>query len=90
MSDDLPQFNAFDPEADVDVSARFMPHWFQPGVATFITMRTVDSMPREVIELWDRQQRDWLLRQGFKIENTAELPDWKQLPCTSYCHVLSP
>ena len=80
MPEDSPQFNAFDPEVEVDVSARYMPHWFQPGVATFITMRTLDSMPREVIELWDRQQRDWLHRQGFETDNAIELPHWKQLP----------
>ena len=52
MSENFPQFGAFDPEAEVDVSARNLPHWFQPGVAVFITMRCLDSMPGEVIELW--------------------------------------
>jgi len=82
MSEDVPQFAAFDPEVEVDVSARNLPHWFQPGVAVFITMRTLDSMPCDVIQLWDRQQRDWLLRQGFTIEADHELPQWNQLPAT--------
>jgi putative transposase len=80
MSENSPQFNAFDPEADVEVSARNLPHWFQPGVAVFITMRTLDSMPRDAIELWDRQQRDWLLRQGFHVDAATALPYWKLLP----------
>lgn len=63
MLENEPQFLAFDPDADVDISARNLPHWFQPGVATFITLRTIDSMPADVLDLWDRQQRDWLLRQ---------------------------
>ena len=80
MPDELPQFGAFDPEVEVDISARNLPHWFQPGVAVFITMRTLDSMPVEVIEMWDRQQRDWLLRQGITIDAGDELPHWKNLP----------
>ena len=45
MFENFPQFVAFDPQAEVDISARNLPHWFQPGVAIFITMRTLDSMP---------------------------------------------
>jgi hypothetical protein len=36
-------FDLFDPEADVDVSERLLPHWFQPGVVTFVTFRNADS-----------------------------------------------
>lgn len=82
MPDNAPQFNAFDPEAEVDVSERNMPHWFQPGVAVFITMRTNDSMPKGVLELWDRQLRDWLLRQGYKISPHEKVPHWNLLPQT--------
>ncbi len=86
MLENEPQFLAFDPDADVDISARNLPHWFQPGVATFITMRTIDSMPADVLDLWDRQQRDWLLRQGFSIRPSERLTDWNLLPS----HLQSP
>ena len=46
------QFDLFDPEAEVDVSERQLPHWFQPGVITFVTFRTADSIPQSVLQLW--------------------------------------
>ena len=57
-----PVFHTFDPDADVERSARNLPHWFQPGVAVFITFRTADSLPKEVLERWRRELLDWLRR----------------------------
>jgi len=70
-------FNAFDPQGEVDRSHRNLPHWFQSGVAIFLTFRTADSMPREVIERWEEEQREWLHRHGLK---TALPSDFAQLP----------
>lgn len=53
-------FGAFDPEADVEVTVRNLPHWFQPGAAIFITFRTADSMPEEVLLRWQRELEEWL------------------------------
>jgi len=50
---------------------RNLPHWFQPGVATFITFRTADSLPRAVIARWQAEQKDWLRRHGFPITNAS-------------------
>ncbi len=49
------QFQPFDALADVVISERHLPHWFQPGAAIFVTFRTADSMPREVVERWHRE-----------------------------------
>ena len=35
-------FQAFDPDAELEISVRDLPHWFQPGVAIFVTFRTFD------------------------------------------------
>lgn len=76
-------FGIFDPSQEVDKSHRSLPHWFQPGVATFITFRTEDSMPREVIIRWRRELEDWLTRNGLSAAsvdtNRLEgLPDPQQ------------
>jgi len=40
------------------------PHWSQAGAVVFITFRTHDSVPREVIERWDREKQQWLRQRG--------------------------
>ncbi|XZE55450.1 transposase [Planctomycetaceae bacterium SH139] len=60
-------FQAFDPDAEVQVSERNLPHWFQPGVALFLTFRTLDSLPREVIVRNERQLAEWLIAHDLPI-----------------------
>ncbi len=62
----------FDREADVVVTAEHLPHWAQSATITFVTMRLADSIPREVIERWNRERIDFLRR--HKIECAG---DWK-------------
>ncbi|MBI3823561.1 MAG: hypothetical protein HY289_12900, partial [Planctomycetes bacterium] len=42
----------FDPETEVAVVERRLPHWSQSGAITFITWRTEDSMPKDVLDQW--------------------------------------
>ena len=75
-SRDPVRFGVFDPDAEVQTSERNLPHWFQPGVATFITFRTADSMPREVLMWWKREQQDWIRRHhGSEV---ADMDAWIQ------------
>ena len=37
-------FNSLDLEAEIDISQRNLPHWFQAGAATFVTFRIADSI----------------------------------------------
>lgn len=53
-------FRSFDPKAELYCRERNLPHWFQLGAAMFITFRTADSMPGEVIIRWQRQLEAWL------------------------------
>ena len=69
-----PRFRVFDPEDDVLVVERRLPHWAQPGTLSFITFRSNDSMPRAVIEAW-LCERNTFLRQ-HNIDPCA--PDWHQ------------
>ena len=72
-------FGVFDKEAEIDRDQRFLPHWFQPGVATFITFRTADSMPREVVEKWKQEIRIWLAKNGIVLNAADLLPSVEEL-----------
>ena len=61
----------FDPKAEYFVQDRLRPHWSQAGAIVFITARTRDSIPKQVLELWDREKNEWLdlheINQGIQI-----------------------
>lgn len=69
--DDVFQF--FDPQSEFLVTSRSLPHWEQPGVTYFITIRTADSIPAAVLDLWESQRQDWLRRHGVDPQR----PDWR-------------
>jgi REP element-mobilizing transposase RayT len=58
-------FAFFDPEAEVGISHRNLPHWFQPGATYFVTFRTADALPAEVLSEWTEERRRWLLAHGI-------------------------
>ncbi len=77
-------FNALDREAEVEVSERNLPHWFQYGAAIFVTFRTADSLPKEVIVRIALELRDWLTLHGLPPEIVDSMiesksPDRQQL-----------
>ena len=55
----------FDPQAELAIYEHCRPHWSQTGAVVFITIRTHDSIPREVIERWDREKAEWLRVRGY-------------------------
>ncbi len=58
---------AFDPKAETLIYEHCRPHWSQTGAVVFITFRTADSIPREVIERWDREKHEWLQQRGHDV-----------------------
>jgi type I restriction enzyme R subunit len=42
----------FDPNDDLLITQRRLPHWAQDGCVVFITWRTSDSMPKDVLDRW--------------------------------------
>ncbi len=52
-----------DKSTDIDIRFRRLPHWSQPGTLTFITWRTADSLPKEVLNKF-RSQRFAIIRQA--------------------------
>ena len=66
MDNNMPEPNRlgelFDPKAELLISEHFRPHWSQAGAVVFITFRTADSIPREVLDRWEREKQDWMRR----------------------------
>lgn len=63
----------FDPNETVSVLERRLPHWSQAGVVVFITFRTHDSMPRDVLDRFHADRRLWLHSQGINPDQA----NWK-------------
>ncbi len=79
MSDDQ-EFGLFDRSQELLITYDELPHWFQPNVAVFITFRTDDSLPRSAVLRMEAELRDWLQRNGNKVEDSSPLPEWAELP----------
>ena len=56
---------AFDPNAEFSIESRIRPHWSQAGAVVFVTFRTHDSIPADVIYRWQREKVEWLLAKGI-------------------------
>lgn len=77
--DDIPsQF--FDRNTEVGVIERRLPHWSQAATLAFITWRTWDSIPSDVLKAWLADRARWLTERGVEPMS----PVWKlklgQLP----------
>src|SRR5438067_1935771 len=64
----------FDPDADVSIVERNLPHWSQAGAVAFITWRTQDSMPIQVLHRWNDDRRHWLRAHGIDPDD----PSWRR------------
>ena len=65
------QFNAFDPDAEIDFSERNLPHWFQVDAAMFVTFRTMDSLPKDVLLRMQRELEGWLAIKQLPLDLAA-------------------
>ena len=66
-------FQFFDPEGDVLISSRKLPHWEQAGTTCFITFRTDASLPETVLSKLKSERAAWLRARGIHVRK----PDWK-------------
>ena len=55
---------SFDSKAEFSIHERCRPHWSQAGAVVFITFRTADSIPQEVVARWENEKREWLNKKG--------------------------
>jgi putative transposase len=58
----------FDPTSEIAIYEHCRPHWSQAGTVVFITFRLHDSIPREVLERWEREKKEWLLSRGYTVD----------------------
>ncbi|MEZ6135422.1 MAG: transposase [Pirellulaceae bacterium] len=65
----------FDPQAELSVYEHCRPHWSQAGAIVFLTFRTHDSIPKEVIERWNREKLQWLVER--QLANADQ--DWHEV-----------
>jgi type I restriction enzyme R subunit len=59
MIDSMP-LRFFKRDAEYSIKERRLPHWSQAGAIAFITWRTHDSMPIEVLDRWHIDRARWL------------------------------
>jgi type I restriction enzyme R subunit len=67
------RIQVFDPKQEVSIIERRLPHWSQAGTISFITFRTEDSIPADVLKAWLAERDDWLSAHGI---DTA-YPNWR-------------
>jgi REP element-mobilizing transposase RayT len=53
---------AFDPEAEIEVRRRNLPHWRQAGATYIVTFRLGDSLPQAKLEELRAERLQWLKR----------------------------
>ncbi|NLY02995.1 MAG: hypothetical protein GXY83_43640 [Rhodopirellula sp.] len=64
----VPVFRSFDPNGEVRVYVRNLPHWRQPGVTYFVTFRQDDSMPPNVLAEWLDTRQRWYCAHGLDLK----------------------
>ncbi len=62
----------FDPQADLHIDHHYRAHWSQAGAIVFVTFRSKDSIPREVLHRWHREKIAWLERKGIRVQGDFE------------------
>lgn len=79
-------FHSFDRQATFTVQWGNLPHWSQQGTTCFITIRTNDSIPKKVLDIWKAERDVWLLRHGINPSK----PNWhalvQELDAREYSH----
>lgn len=64
-------FNPLDRSTEIYQRERNLPHWYQPGAAIFVTFRTFDSLPKDIILKWQQELEAWLHRFGLPTARGA-------------------
>lgn len=70
-----PTFRPFDPDGELRVYVRNLPHWRQPGATYFVTFRQDDSIPAKVLAEWQDVRQRWYSAHGLDPSWKNSLPD---------------
>lgn len=74
MSSILWPLQTFDPSAEYTIVERKLPHWSQAGSICFITFRTRDSIPQDVLRRWHAERDEWLRKHNID----PRLDTWRE------------
>jgi len=72
-----PVFRPFNPEGEMRVYVRNLPHWRQPGATYFVTFRQAGSIPQAVLAQWLDIRARWHRAHDLN-------PQWKQTNLTRF------
>ena len=53
-------FDFFNPYSKVEMKESNLPHWTQPRVLYFVTFRLADSLPKQKLDQWRIELKNWL------------------------------
>ncbi len=68
----------FDAREEFFIHERMRPHWSQAGAVVYVTARTCDSIPKEVLIRWEREKKEWFHNRERRMGMPADLHrDWK-------------
>ncbi len=67
-------FQFFDGDSELQIVDRRLPHWSQAGTVCFLTWRTRDSMPAQVLDRWHGDRNRKLTRAGIDFSD----PQWNE------------
>jgi putative transposase len=84
------QFNLFNPQNELHITERRLPHWFQPGASVFWTMRFLDSLPSEAIERIEAEVIECLWRNDPARRNAANPTTFSWSDYRNLCQTLQP
>lgn len=63
-----PRFRPFDPQGELRMYYRNLPHWRQPGATYFVTFRQGDSIPKAILAQWQDIRNRWFQARGIQME----------------------
>ena len=61
ITESFPEFEGFNPQAEISVTQNRVPHWQQSSAFYFVTFRLGDSLPAELLIQWRQERAAWLL-----------------------------
>ncbi|MES2593714.1 MAG: transposase [Verrucomicrobiota bacterium] len=70
----------FNPHDDLLITQRQLPHWSQDGTVVFITWRTQDSMPKDVLAKWRAERNRWLVAHDIDLTQKGWKAKVQELP----------
>jgi putative transposase len=79
MSKAKTTFGSFDATTEIAVTYGDLPHWFQPGVAIFVTFRTADSMPAAVIARWRSELEMFLQSRDLPVSLAGRVTNQERI-----------